>query len=512
MLDPGHVLREIARDRIRRNAFLRLRQHHRAMPRAAFLAVLAILLALRVHSIVCMLLAWQGGLAYPTTWATGAQVVTEHVTPFHHHPNPFGWRWGFQLFVGLHDVTGILLFATCLVPLLATPGSALHVRAGRVFVVVWLLHLIDGLINSGHILIARGFEPTRYYDVTNQGFSLYLYLQFAFISSLVIDFLAHGLAALRYKNRPPPRSMRAVMLFLPLSSVVLGIGLTIWAVMRLARGGPAETPNTYPFAIVYLVQIPAYVYLVARNVSYWLRATPRAWLQGWVTEHQRNMMFCVQVTLYTGLANVCSRFAPALAPFVFAAIDVGFLLWLVTKERSLRAQIVRSRLGLAVVASLRTLRLSRPPQPRRADVSAPDARWIASLFALDRAGALGRDELRALLARQGIELRDHELDRLMSALDRDGNGRIEPRELAAFLTTWFAPEPDDEHALALAFRALDDDGDGHVTRAELQRALQDGADALRKVELDALMDAADLDGSGAIDWDEFCASMRPTKH
>lgn len=511
VLDPGHVLREIARDRIRRNVFLRLRQHDRAMPRAAFFSVLAVLLALRAHSIVCMLIAWQGWMLDPSVWCTGAPAVTEYVTPFHQHPNPFGWRGGFQPLVAMHGLTGLLLFATCLVPLFARPGGLLHVRAGRAFVIVWLVHLVNGLVNSGHIMVARGFEPTRYFDVTNQGFSLYLFLQFAFISSLVIDFLAHGLAALHYKNRPPPPAMRAVMLGLPLSTLMLGVGLTIWAVLRLVRGGPAETPNTYAFAVVYLVQIPAYVYLIARNVSYWLRPTPRAWLQGWVTEHQRNMMFCVQVTIYTGLANLASRFVPPLAPFVFAAVDVGFLLWLLATERALRAQVVRSRLGLALVASLRTMRMSRPPVPRRADLEAPDARWVASVFGVDRSGRLERGDIAELLARQGLELRAHELDHLMRTLDANGSGAVEPAELAAFLAVWFGPEPDDEHALALAFRALDDDGDGHVTRDELQRALREGQDALGGVELDALMEAADLDASGAIDWDEFRVIMRPTR-
>jgi Ca2+-binding EF-hand superfamily protein len=511
VIDPGHVLREIARDRIRRNVFLRLRQHHRAMPRAAFLAVLATLIALRVHSVACMVIAWRGWMLDPAVWCTGTPVVTELVTPFHHHPNPFGWSGGFQLFVAMHGVTGVLLFATCLVPLFARPGSPLHVRSGRVFVVVWLVHLVNGLVNSGHILVARGFEPQRYFDFAGQGFSLYLYLQFAFISSLVIDFLAHGLAALHYKNRPPPPAMRALMLGLPISTLMLGVGLTVWAVFRIARGGPAETPNTYPFAVVYLVQIPAYLYLIARNVSYWLRPTPRAWLQGWLTEHQRNMMFCVQVTLYTGLANLASRYAPPLAPFVFAAVDVGFLLWLLTTERALRAQVVRSRAGLALVAALRTLRLSRPPPMPRASLAPPDARWVARLLDVDGSGRLGRDEIRGLLAQQGLELRDHELDHLMRTLDTDGSGAVEQRELAAFLAVWFGPEPEDEHALALAFRALDDDGDGHVTRDELQRALRGGEDALRGVELDALMDAADLDASGAIDWEEFRAIMRPTR-
>ena len=70
-------------------------------------------------------------------------------------------------------------------------------------------------MNSGQILLARGFEPTRYLDATDQGFSLYLYMQFCFISSMVVDFLANGLAALQYKNHVPSAAMRWVMLAMP---------------------------------------------------------------------------------------------------------------------------------------------------------------------------------------------------------------------------------------------------------------------------------------------------------
>src|SRR5690606_11064805 len=191
---------------LRRNAFLRLREHNRAMPKAVFLAIVATLVLLRIASLAVLLVAERGWLLDPSFWAAGG-LEAGHATPFHGHPNPFGWRLGFQGLVIMHVITGVGLMTVCLLPLLVQKNKGWHVRLGRVFVGLWIAHLFNGLINSAQILVVRGFEPTRY-PAPGQGFSLYLYVQFAFISFLVVDFLGHGLAAVHYKNRPPSGLVR----------------------------------------------------------------------------------------------------------------------------------------------------------------------------------------------------------------------------------------------------------------------------------------------------------------
>ncbi len=497
------LLRRTARGLVRRNAFLDLRAHDGPMPNAAFAAIITLLLALRIYSLLCMGLAWQGAYLDPSTWATGETVSTELVTPFHAHENPFGWV--FQIFVTLHNFTGVALFAVCLVPLFTKKGGRAHKAFGRVFVALWLLHLIDGLANSGTILIARGFDPTRYYDVTGQGFSLYLYIQFAFISSMIIDFLANGLAAIHYKNRPPGPAMRAIMLFLPITSALFGIGIAIWGALRLASDAPPETPNTIPFAVIFVVQIPVYLYLLYRNIRYWARPTPQSWLHGWTMEHQRNLMFCVQVTLYTGIANVGDRFAPVLTPFLFGLIDVGFIVWILTKERAMRRHVAKSRLGLALVSALRGEEASGTAAV--AELSKAEEAWIQKLFDLDEDGSVAIADVRGLLEAQGLRLTDEEMERLRAQLDHDGDGRIDSDELTRFLAGWFTVQPSNEDELHLAFRSLDTDGDGRITADDLHEALSEGEDGLSPEEIEWLMRLTDLDGSGAIEWEEFLTAI-----
>lgn len=478
---------------VRRNAFVALGGHSKGMPTSVFGGTLAVLVALRVYSVLCLVLAATGLFLDPSTWS--GSVEAGLASPFHGHLNPFGWV--FQVFVSAHCVTGVALFLVCLVPLLVKKGGKAHRWFGRAFLLLWLLHLVDGLANSGQILMARGFDATRYLDVTGQGFSLYLYLQFAFISSMVIDFLANGLAAIHYKNRTPSRAMRATMVALPASSMLFGAGLAAWGGMRLLSDAPPETPNTIPFAWIFVVQVPAYLYLLAKNLRYWARATPQRWLHGWALEHRRNMMFCVQVTLYTGIANVCDRFVPQLTPIFFGLIDVGFLVWILTEERALRRLVVRSRLGLALVDCLRA---RREPGPA---LEPGDEAWVRRVFDLDGSGEIELHDAEALLRAQGIEPTAEEREALAVALDRNGDGRIDQAELAAFLAAHFTAEPTAEAELRLAFRQLDADGNGEIDLDELGRVLGRGDDALPWPAVERVLDELDQDGSGTLAWSEF---------
>lgn len=498
------VLRDAARRHLRKNAYARLREHDRAMPRNAFFAILAFLGLTRIACLFTMLASWQGWFVDPRFWATGEKLVAAHYTPFHNHPNLFGWRFGFQGLVAMHNITGILLFAVCLVPLLSAKGDKIHVLFGRCFVVFWLLHLFDGLVNSGQLLLMRGMDPTHYLDSTKQGFSLYLYVQFAFISSVVIDFLAHGLAALQYKNRMPSRFVRAVMLFLPMTTLPFGLGMTAWGIWHLASGAPPATPSTMEFAVVFIVQVPAYVYLISLNISYWLRPSPRSWLHGWVTEHQRNMMFCVQVTLYTGFANATMRFAPWLTPFLFASIDIGFIAWLLLKERAIRRSVAGARLGFALVALLRGGKKPVEPVP----MSAADEKWVMKTFDLDGDGRLDARELSALLVAHGLELSAEEIDKIRLALDHDGDGRIDRRELASFLAGWLVDDPTYDDDLALAFRSLDKNGDGRLDTEELRQALAGhDHDSLTRGDVDEVFDRLEAEQEGHVDWHEFATAV-----
>src|SRR5262245_22449061 len=126
--DPARILRDAARSAVRRNAFLALGEHRGALPPKVFKTLLAFLVGIRIYCIAAMALGWLGWFENPATWASpGHPLQATDFTPLHHHPNPFGWHWGFQFFVAAHNLTGALLFLTCLVPLLAKKGGPVHI-------------------------------------------------------------------------------------------------------------------------------------------------------------------------------------------------------------------------------------------------------------------------------------------------------------------------------------------------------------------------------------------------
>src|SRR5947209_6118818 len=131
MKQARSVLRDAARRHLRLNAYARLREHDRKMPAWVFRSIVAFLAVTRLLAIVTLAIAWTGWFADPRYWSTGVRITAEHWTPFHGHPNLFGWRFGFQGLVAMHGVTGVLLLVVCLVPLFAGKGSPVHVRFGR---------------------------------------------------------------------------------------------------------------------------------------------------------------------------------------------------------------------------------------------------------------------------------------------------------------------------------------------------------------------------------------------
>ena len=89
-----------------------------------------------------------------------------------------------------------MLFLSVSGPFVTTKGSLWHIWIGRVFVAAWLVHLLDGLVNAIVILVSRGYHERNY---PSEGFSMYLYIQFGLVSSILVDYLVHGLASLQYK-------------------------------------------------------------------------------------------------------------------------------------------------------------------------------------------------------------------------------------------------------------------------------------------------------------------------
>nr|2B1U_A Chain A, Calmodulin-like protein 5 [Homo sapiens] len=61
--------------------------------------------------------------------------------------------------------------------------------------------------------------------------------------------------------------------------------------------------------------------------------------------------------------------------------------------------------------------------------------------------------------------------------------------------------------LQVAFRAFDQDGDGHITVDELRRAMAGLGQPLPQEELDAMIREADVDQDGRVNYEEFARML-----
>ncbi|CAI0410606.1 unnamed protein product [Linum tenue] len=122
----------------------------------------------------------------------------------------------------------------------------------------------------------------------------------------------------------------------------------------------------------------------------------------------------------------------------------------------------------------------------------------------DGSGQITFDELKAGLKRVGANLKESEIYDLMQAADIDNSGTIDYAEFIA--ATLHLNKIEKEDHLFAAFSYFDKDGSGYITQDELQQACEEFG--LQDVRLEEMINEADQDNDGRIDYNEFVAMMQ----
>jgi len=132
------------------------------------------------------------------------------------------------------------------------------------------------------------------------------------------------------------------------------------------------------------------------------------------------------------------------------------------------------------------------------------------LFDSKKQEFLSADDLDEILRAMGFRPSKEELQDILKEIDEDGSGEIEFGEFCQLCAKFLVEDPDVEtlkRELKDAFRIYDKEGQGFITTETLRGLISELLAPLTSDELDGIIEELDEDGSGTMDFDEFCEMM-----
>merc|ERR1711994_926528 len=132
------------------------------------------------------------------------------------------------------------------------------------------------------------------------------------------------------------------------------------------------------------------------------------------------------------------------------------------------------------------------------------------LFDTKKQEFLSGDDLGDIMRAMGFRPSEEELAELLHEVDEDGSGEIEFGEFCQLFATFLVEDPDMEtmkKELKDAFRVYDKEGQGFITTETLRGLIGELLAPLTDEELEGIIEELDEDGSGSMDFDEFCEMM-----
>jgi len=127
------------------------------------------------------------------------------------------------------------------------------------------------------------------------------------------------------------------------------------------------------------------------------------------------------------------------------------------------------------------------------------------LFDVKKQDYLLADEIGEVMRAMGFRPTEEELQEILKEIDEDGSG-----EFCQLCAKFLVEDPDIEtmkRELKDAFRIYDKEGQGYITTETLRGLISELLAPLTGEELDGIIEELDEDGSGTMDFDEFCEMM-----
>merc|ERR1711893_507360 len=99
-----------------------------------------------------------------------------------------------------------------------------------------------------------------------------------------------------------------------------------------------------------------------------------------------------------------------------------------------------------------------------------------------------------------------EIQDMVNQVDKDGTGSIDFPEFLMMMSLKIDSE-NAEDEIREAFQVFDGDGNGFINRQELACVMSNLGERLTQEEIQTMIDEADLDGDGQINYEEFYTMM-----
>ncbi len=125
------------------------------------------------------------------------------------------------------------------------------------------------------------------------------------------------------------------------------------------------------------------------------------------------------------------------------------------------------------------------------------------------AGTIDAKELKVAMRALGFDPKKEEIKKMISDIDKDGNGTIDYSEFLEMMTTKMS-EKDSREEILKAFRLFDDEEKGKISFRNLKRVAKELGENMTDEELHEMIEEADRDGDGEINEEEFLRIMKKT--
>ena len=134
-----------------------------------------------------------------------------------------------------------------------------------------------------------------------------------------------------------------------------------------------------------------------------------------------------------------------------------------------------------------------------------------TLFDKDHDGKLSTKEVDDVLRFLGKDPSDYEMEFVVKDLDMYGNGTIAFPQFLKLLSQKYNDTKFNVEEMKAVFRIFDKDGDGYITADEIQEEMSKHGDVFTDQQIKQMMEGADSNGDGRIDYEEFVKLMESIK-